>query len=401
MDRIRVALLTPYPPIRKGIAFYAEQLSKALKSVGVRAYVLTWANASDVIANQEEIKVIKVSPPTSLGFISSVIKALSRLSPDVVHVQYSFCRGLYGWTFGEQLLPVLFTVHKFGIPLVMTIHDIWSRSDIFARFGRNIVTVPKAIAYYAYLRSVSKLIFRHANAIIVHSHYFTNLLNNEYNVAYEKLFVIKHGIPSYRILDSDTAKMMIDIKAKYVLLNFGEIWEGKGLEHLIHAMKHIVEELPNTHLIIAGPPHPVNGVQYVEKLRRLSKRMGLEQYISIYANFVKEDQIPFYFSAASLVVVPYIYSTGASGVVSLSFAFEKPVVATLNPLRTDELGLWENARGVLAPLSDSHELANAITKLLQDDELYEKLRQNIKAFKIESSWKNVAMRTSELYEKFR
>ena len=394
-----VALLTPYPPIRDGIAFYAEQLSKALKNIGVNVYILTWANASDVLADKEKIKVIRISSPTSLGFKSSVIKTISNLSPDVVHVQYSFRRGLYGWALGERLLPVLFTVHRFGIPLVMTIHDIWSKSDIFARFGRNTVTIPKAIAYYTYLRSVSKFMFRHVKAIIVHSHYFANLLNSEYNVAYQKLFVIKHGVPTYQIIDSDTAKLMIDTKAKYVLLNFGVIWEGKRLEHLIHMMKYVIEDLPNTHLIIAGPPHPTNGKQYVEKLRSLSKKIGLDQHVSIHAKFIEEDQVPFYFSAASIVVVPYAYSTGVSGVARLSFAFEKPVVAGLNPMRIDELGSEENALGLLAPLGDPRGLANAIKKLLIDNELYEKLKQNIKAFKIESSWKNVATQTSEMYKK--
>ena len=396
MERIRVALLTPYPPIRDGIAFYAEQLSRALKYVGVKVYVLTWANASDVLADQEEIKFIRISPPTKLGFKSSVIKTLSHLSPDVVHVQHSFRRGLYGWALGEQLLPVLFATHRFGIPLVMTIHDIWSRSDIFARFGRNIVNIPKAIAYYAYLRSLGKFMFRYANAIICHSHYFADLLNNEYKIGYEKLFMIEHGVPNCQIIDNEKARLMMNIRAKYVLLNFGDIWEAKGLDHLIRAMKYVVEELPNVHLIIAGQPYKT---QYVEKLRSLSKRIGLEEYISIHAKFIKEDQIPLYFSASSLVVAPYIYSTGVSGVVRLSFAFEKPVVATLNPQRADELGLGENARGVLAPLNNPHELANAITKLLKDDELYDVLRQNIKVFKVKNSWKNVAKQTSEIYKR--
>jgi len=398
VQRICVGLITPYPPIKDGIAFYAQQLSKALGSIGMKVCILTWANPSDVLTDQEKIKVINVSPPTKLGFRSSVIKALSRLSPDVVHVQYGFRRGLYGCTLGEQLLPVLFAVHRSGIPLVMTIHDIWSKSDIFARFGRNIVNIPKAIAYYAYLRSMSKFILRYVNAIIVHSDYFTNVLNSEYSVAYEKTFVIKHGVPNYQIIDSDTAKSMINTKAKYILLHFGMIWEGKKLEYLIQAMKHVVEELPDAHLIIAGPPHTINGIQYVEKLRSLSKIIGLEQYISIHSKFIKEDEVPLYFSAASLVVVPYIYSTGVSGVASLSFAFEKPVVAGLNRLRTDELGLGENARGILTPLSDPYELANAIITLLKDDELYEKLRQNVKAYKIKSSWKNVATQTSKIYK---
>jgi len=399
MKRICVALLTPYPPIRDGIAFYSEQLSEALQSIGVEVHVLTWATASNFFADQDKMRVIKVSSPTKLGFKSSVIEAVSRLSPDLVHVQYSFKRGLYGWALGEQLLPVLYAVHRLDIPIVMTIHDIWSRSDIFARFGKSVVTITKAIAYYAYLCLVAKFVFRHVNAVIVHSDYLTDLLHKEYNVKCEKLFVANHGIPNYQLIDKATAKLMIDIKAEHVLLNFGKIWEGKKLEHLIQVMQYVVKEIPDAHLIIAGPPSQTNGAQYVEKLRSLTKRVGLEQCVSIRAGFIKEDRIPFYFSAASLVIVPYPYSTGASGVVSLAFAFEKPVVAGLNPLRIDELGLGNNARGMLAPLDDPHQLANTITRLFRDKELYEKLRKNIKAFKIGTSWKNVATRTSEIYKK--
>lgn len=391
-----MALLTPYPPAKDGIAYYSEQLSKAFDSIGIKVYVLTWADESDLAVNQEKVKVIKISPPTRFGFKTSMVEALSRLSPDVFHVQYSFRRGLYGRTLGEQLLPLFFAVHKSGLPIVVTVHDIWNRFDIFSRFGRNIVGMPKALAFNTYLHVLSKLMFRYADAIICHSSYFTDILENEYKIGHEKLFVVEHGVPDCQIIDNVKAKSMMNIRAKHVLLNFGTIWEAKGLEHLIQAMKHIVKEFPNVHLIIAGQPYKP---RYFEKLRSLSEKIGLEKYISIHAKFIEEDKLPIYFSASSLVVAPYIYTTGVSGVVRMAFAFEKPVVASLNPLRIDELGLRENARGIVVPLGNPHQLAAAIAKLLRDDEFYEKLRQNIKAYKIETSWKNVATRTSEIYKK--
>lgn len=399
VEKNRVALLAPYPPIRDGIAFYSNQLSEALQSIGENVCVLTWANTSDVRADQKQVKVVKVSSPTRLSFKSSVTGALTRLSPDLVHVQYSFKRGLYGWALGEQLFPVLFTIQKLGIPIVMTIHDIWSRDDVLAKFGKNILTIPKAVAYYAYLRWVAKFLLRQVNAVIVHSKYFANLLNKEYNVNREKLFVLNHGITNYQSVDNKKAKLKIQLPTKRILLSFGVIWEGKRLEYLIEVMKHVVEEIPNIHLVIAGPPSPTNGAQYVDKLRRLTKEVGLEQHISIHAEFIEENRIPFYFSAASLVVIPYPYSTGASGVMTLAFAFERPVVASLNPLRIDELGLGNNAKGIFAPLDDPHQFAQAVIRLLRDDELYEKLKQNIKIHKIESSWKTVAIQSSKIYEK--
>jgi len=395
--RMHVALLTPYPPARDGIAFYSEQLSNALKAIGVKVHVLTWEiDASDRIVDQERVEVIKISPPTSFGFTSSVTTALVRLCPDVVHVQYSFRRGLYGWGLGVQLLPIFFALHKLGTPLVVTVHDIWSRSDLLSRFGRNVLVMPKTISYFMYLHALSKFLFTYADAIICHSHYLEDLLNSEYKIGYGKMFVIEHGVPSCQVIDSDEAKSKMNIKAKYVLLNFGMMWEAKGLDHLVQAMKYVVEALPSVHLIIAGQPYKK---QYVEQLLNLSKRIGLEEYISIHAKFIKEDQVPLYFSASSLVITPYIYSTGVSGVIRLAFAFEKPVVATLNPLRAEELGVDQNARGVLASLDNPRELARAITKLLKNGELYEELKQNVKVFKIKNDWKNIAKQTSEIYRR--
>lgn len=396
MRKLSVALLTPYPPIRDGIASYALQLSKGLDSIGVNVFVLTWAECKGSFEDQERIRVLNIASPTKLEFISSVTRALSNLSPDVFHVQYGFRRDLYGQTLGEQLLPLLYVVHNRHIPIVMTVHDMWSKSDVLVRFGKDTQGKLKAIFYSNYLNILSKFVFRYTDAVIVHSSYFTDLLTNEYGVRSEKLFITRHGIRNYEPVDTQAAKSALGIRSKHVLLHLGVLYEGKRLDRLIHAMKYVVAELPDARLIIAGSPVERNGEKYVESLRDLSKRLGIEQYVDIRAGYVKDDQLPLYFSAATLVLVPYAYNTGASGLVNMSFGFEKPVISSFSPLRIDELGR-DHAGGIAIPMNEPVSFAKAILNLLKNQGQYENLKRNTKVIKLQSSWANVAARTSEIY----
>jgi glycosyltransferase involved in cell wall biosynthesis len=397
MGDLRVSLLTPYPPVIDGIAFYSRELSKALSAVGLNVYIATWLSGSNDVELKGNVKIVRIEAPTKFGFFPSAIRELLGLSPDIVHVQYGFRRGVYGRTLGEQLLPILYALHGCNLPVVFTMHDIWNRHDLFARYSKGGFSFPQAVAYHAYLHILCGLMVRYADAIVVHSDFFARVLNQEYHVMSKKLFVIRHGVPEVEAVSSGKARSTIGVDSD-VLLYFGVIYAGKGIEHLIYAMRYVLDELPNAHLVIAGSPHPIGGVEYVKKLQGISRSLGLERNVSIFARYVEEDEVPVYFSAASIVIVPNIYDAGVSGVINLAFAFEKPVIASSSPLRIDELGAGENIRGTVAQLRDPRALARAAVDLLKNDRLREKMISNARLYRIENSWRNMAERTSKMYE---
>jgi glycosyltransferase involved in cell wall biosynthesis len=70
--------------------------------------------------------------------------------------------------------------------------------------------------------------------------------------------------------------------------------------------------------------------EFWEKKKRylqLIRKMGVEQQVTIIDRYVPNEEMPSYFYASDLVILPYTSVTG-SGLVQLAYAFGKPVVTT-------------------------------------------------------------------------
>ena len=113
---------------------------------------------------------------------------------------------------------------------------------------------------------------------------------------------------------------------KTILLFFGFIRDYKGLDLLMRAYAKVqrdnVQCTKESLLVVAGEFYN-NGQQYSE----LEKELGLEGTIEWRTEFIPDDQVRFYFSAADLIVQPYKSAT-QSGVTQIAYHFEKPMLVT-------------------------------------------------------------------------
>ncbi len=121
------------------------------------------------------------------------------------------------------------------------------------------------------------------------------------------------------------AEAMVRLKLcpaeKYILF-FGFIREYKGLDLLLRAMaEECVREL-GVKLIVAGEFYE-DEKPYFDLIHKLD----LAGKIIIHSHFISNDEVRFYFSAASLVVQPYRSAT-QSGVTQVAYHFNKPMVVT-------------------------------------------------------------------------
>ena len=66
-----------------------------------------------------------------------------------------------------------------------------------------------------------------------------------------------------------------------------------------------------------------NGVQYKE----LERELGLEGKIAWHTDFIPDERVRLYFSAADLIVQPYKSAT-QSGVTQIAYHFERPMLVT-------------------------------------------------------------------------
>ena len=117
-------------------------------------------------------------------------------------------------------------------------------------------------------------------------------------------------------------KLNLPTDKKYLLF-FGFIRKYKGLDLLLEAMADMrLRDQEDIHLIIAGE-------YYGDKAfyEELIASHQLESRIHLFTDFIPNNEVPVYFSAADVVMLPYRSATN-SGITQVGYFFEKPMIAT-------------------------------------------------------------------------
>ncbi|MBQ4283002.1 MAG: glycosyltransferase family 4 protein, partial [Lachnospira sp.] len=112
--------------------------------------------------------------------------------------------------------------------------------------------------------------------------------------------------------------------------------------------------------------------------------------------YIGDDEIKYFFNAADIVAMPYreIYQ---SGVVLLSYAYRKPVVATtegefVNVVKDKETGL-------LVPSEDEEAFAKGLNWYLDNPEKINEFGQaGYEDLSVRLSWTNIAKDIVSLYK---
>ena len=106
-----------------------------------------------------------------------------------------------------------------------------------------------------------------------------------------------------------------------IILFFGLIRKYKGLDLLIEAFS-LLKANPHNKLLIAGEFYE-DKQPYFD----LISKYKLEEQIILLNQFIPNDDVKYYFSAADIVALPYRSAT-QSGVTQVSFHFEVPTLVT-------------------------------------------------------------------------
>ena len=132
-----------------------------------------------------------------------------------------------------------------------------------------------------------------------------------------------------------------------------------------------------------------NGAQYGE----LEKNLQLEGAIDWRTDFIPDDKVRYYFSAADLIVQPYKTAT-QSGVTQIAYHFERPMLVT------NVGGLAEivpNGKVGYVCAVDEDDIAKALSSFAQMDtkKRNEVFRKNIQTEKQKYAWSAM---TAKIYE---
>jgi len=186
--------------------------------------------------------------------------------------------------------------------------------------------------------------------------------------------------PTYNIFnlsdfDPQEVRQKIGIQGK-VLLFFGFIRNYKGLKYLLEAMPKVLSEVPVTLLVV--------GEFWKDKsyYLKLVEKLEITPHVIFVDKYVPNEDVGKYFSAADLVVQPYVSATG-SGIIQIAFGFHKPVIASRVGCLPEVV---EDGRtGYLVAPKSSNDIAEAIIRFFQNGNADE-FRNNVTRQNYKFSW---------------
>ena len=211
-------------------------------------------------------------------------------------------------------------------------------------------------------------------------HYFAEQVI-KWGVNPDKIRVILNGVDSNRF---DPAKITVEKKiACSVILTARRLVKKNGLDNLVRAMPHILDQVECKLLIIGDGPERSDLIHLAEKL-------GIKNSVN-FLGAIPNNDIARYLALADITVVPSIVE--ASSIFMLeSMAMGKPVVAT------GAWGLAEIINGNNGILTDATHLGEAIAGLLCDEQMQKELGKNARQYVIENhSWEKIAKRIESEY----
>lgn len=162
------------------------------------------------------------------------------------------------------------------------------------------------------------------------------------------------------------------------LLFFGFIRAYKGLDLLIEAMSHPEVKALGVKLIVAGEYYDQKA-----KYESLIQSLGVSDSLVLHTDYISNEEVVNYFSAADLVVQPYKTAT-QSGISQIAYHFEKPMLVT-NVGGLPEIVAHEK-NGYVVPV-DASEIAKGIVDFFKQNRS-ESFTQAVKEKKKEFSWSN-------------
>jgi len=157
------------------------------------------------------------------------------------------------------------------------------------------------------------------------------------------------------------------------ILFFGLIRDYKGLDLLIEAFSHLDD---NYQLLIAGECYGS-----FEKYQRQIAALPDPSRVALHNRYVQDNELPVFFSASDVLALPYRSAT-QSGVVSVAYHFDVPMIST--PVGDFRQTIAGTGTGMVVPEISAQALQQGINDFFAQDQ--DSFRTNIQKEKAALSW---------------
>ncbi|WP_291381005.1 glycosyltransferase [Demequina sp.] len=298
------------------------------------------------------------------GDPASVAAAATCLNAaDVAVVQHEY--GIYGGPDGDEVLDLMAQLH---VPIIAVLHTVLDRP-------------------HAHQKHVIEEVMRRADVSVVMSQAGLDLIRDTYDADISRVVLIPHGVaPVTGVLETS--------EDAPIVLTWGIIGPGKGIEWGIKAMAHLSDLSARPTYRVVGSTHPKvlahAGETYRTSLIEGARRLGVEGTVEFYGEYLTREELSRHVRAASLVLLPYDSTTQVtSGVLAEAVASGIPVVATAFPHAVE---LLANGAGIVVPHRDPVAMARAIRWILAHPDDAQEMSRVGMAWGAQTHWPAVGAR---------
>ena len=345
-----------------GIVFLAVDLAREIAEMGhdVTIYTtdLDFSNGPNKFNKElpqlEKIKKFKINRTHvwfsfKLFFVNlSMSKQIEEDRPDIIHtIGLRSYQSIVAWRASKKLKIPLIVSDQGGL----TTHPFFYESGLLLKI------------LYRVQNFFIKRIIDDATAISAANEYEKEIFSNLNRRS--KIEIIRNGVNLETLVSKVNFKEKYQINSKFILF-VGRFSKSKGIENLMNALNIIKneEEFSDVRLVIMG----VN-FGFEEKMEELVEKFNLSKKVTIIKNPPREDVISAY-GESEFLVLPSQWEL--SPLVPLeSFAFKKPVISTRS--HGIPFTVQHDKNGILVEPENPIELADAIKKLLLDEDLRSRL----------------------------
>ena len=365
---LRTAFVSTYPPRRCGIATFTHDLAAA--TGGGEIAVLHPPEDSPFYPAEVEHRIRTDERSDYLRTARSLSDCV-----EVVSVQHEY--GIWGGEDGEHVLDFVRTLR---VPAVATLHTILRNPT-------------------SHQRSVLSELVDIVDATVVMSRSAANLLSTAYGVNPGRVHVIPHGVPTLGPVDPSMLKGDLGLQGREVILSFGLLGPGKGLELAIEALPAVAAANPSVVYAIVGATHPAlirrEGEAYRQSLKRQVARLGMEGHVLFVDRFMSKGELGQWLQAADVFVTPYPnLEQIVSGTLSYAMGAGRAIVSTPYVYATE---LLADGRGVLVEPDSTDGLATALNTLLADPALRAEIGRRAYTYARRMVWPAVGAQYNELF----
>lgn len=349
---LRFGMLSTYPPTQCGLATFAHALSTHLRAAGADVGVVRVLDAPVTTP----AGVVHQWVPGELGGQARAAHALNRY--DVALIQHEY--GIFGARDGEEVLGVLARVR---VPVITVLHTVLT-SPTPAQH-RVLAEVVEASAVVVTMTSTAR-----------------QRLIDGWGTDPSKVQVIAHGAEQNSgparapgttrwVEPNDQVGTGRQHGERPVVLTWGLLGPGKGIEWAIEAMAGLSDLNPRPLYRVVGETHPRvverNGEAYREALMARVDELGLQGHVSFEGRYLDGASLRAIVQRASIVLLPYdSRDQVTSGVLTEAVVAGKPVVSTAFPHAVE---LLTGGAGLLVPQGDAPSIGVALRRLLTEPDL--------------------------------